>query len=527
MDGRELSEARRFPRCCVATPHHLASSAGLAVLASGGNAIDAVVAANLTLGVVAPYLCGYGGDLFALVWREGEGLSAYNGSGRSGADAAVEAVRRAAGADSMPAMGPLPITVPGAVRGWFDLLERFGTRSFAELAPSAVRLARDGFPLSARGALALELSKRRFEPLREGSAAAWWEVYGDAQPRAMLRQPGMARTIQALASEGPEAYYLGPIAQAIAETVGSLGGFVGVQDLAEHRGDWIAPLVGPYRDVDVVQLPPNTQGVTVLEALRIVEATGPLPREGVERHHLLLEATKLALSDRDAFVTDPEHMRVDPSSLYAPERVAERARRIDPARAGAPDPGRVAVGGTAFLCAADADGTMISLIQSNYMGFGSGVTVPGWGINLHDRGAFFSLRPDHANVVAPRKRTLHTLIPAMAMREGRPWLVFGTMGGDGQAQIHVQLMARMIDDREDPQRTIDAPRWIVSSRDWSVTADARFGPDVLERLRALGHQVSTSAWFDPVFGHAHAIEVTETGYAGATDPRAEGAVLGM
>jgi len=226
MHGRELSEARRFPRGCVATPHHLASSAGLAVLAGGGNAVEAAVAANLALGVVAPYLCGYGGDLFALIWREGEGLAAYNGSGRAPASATVDAVRAAAGADAMPAEGAVPVTVPGAVRGWFDLLERFGIRPFGELAEAALRLAEEGFALSMLGATAIERAKRRFEPFRGGSSAAWWDAYGEAAPDMVLRQPGLARTIRALAEAGPDAYYRGDLAAALVETVAGLGGLL-------------------------------------------------------------------------------------------------------------------------------------------------------------------------------------------------------------------------------------------------------------------------------------------------------------
>ncbi len=524
MDVRGLSEAKRFPRGCVATPHHLASAAGLAVLASGGNAVDAAIGANLALGVVAPFLCGYGGDLFALVWREGEGFSAYNGSGRAPAAATVDAMRAAAGADEMPSEGPLPVTVPGAARGWFDLLERFGTRSFGDLAAAAVRLAEDGFPLTARGAASIELSKSRFESMRGGE---WWDVYGQLRPGATLRQPGLARTIRALADDGPSAFYEGEVARAVVDTVAGLGGLLRAADMAAHRGDWVEPLSAPYRGVEVVELPPNTQGVTALEALGVVEAFGPLPAEGVDRHHLLIEAVKLAIADRDAFVTDPDHMRVDPASLLDAGHVSERAGRIDPARAGNPMGARAARGGTAYMCAADAEGTLVSLIQSNWMGFGSGVTVPGWGINLHNRGNFFSLDPDHANVVAPRKRTLHTLIPAMAMRDGRPWMVLGTMGGDGQAQTHLQLLVKMVDDAEDPQRAIDAPRWVVSPKDWSVVADERFGQQVLDGLRERGHDVTTNAWFAGAFGHAHAIQVLPNGYAGATDPRSEGAVLGL
>jgi gamma-glutamyltranspeptidase / glutathione hydrolase len=513
-------EARRFPSACVASPHHLASAAGLAVLASGGNALDAAVATNLTLGVVTPYLCGYGGDLFALIWNGG--LHAYNGSGRASAAATLDAVRDAARSNRVPAQGPLAVTVPGAVEAWFVLLERFGTRPFATLAEWALRFARDGFPLSAQGAGRIARARESL-----GWSAPWRAVYDAASPGKRLLQADLARTIEALCAEGPAVYYRGPIAEAIASHVRSVGGFLSPDDLAEHHGDWVRPVATTYRDVDVIELPPNTQGVAVLEALNIVQAMGRLPADGPDRQHLLIEAIKGALADLDGFVTDPDFMPVPAERLVSTAWAKDRAKRIDRAAASAPVPGPAAAGGTAYLCAADGQGMCVSLIQSNYMGFGSGVTVPGWGINLQNRGAMFSLDPSHANAIAPRKRTLHTLIPAMALRGGRPWLTFGTMGGLGQAQTHLQLLAWIVDDRHDIQRAIDAPRWIVSPQDWSVTAESRFEPHVVEGLRQRGHRVDLAQGYDSLMGHAHAIEVIEGGYAGATDPRTEGAVLGL
>jgi gamma-glutamyltranspeptidase/glutathione hydrolase len=516
----EAPEALRYPEACVASPHHLASQVGLDVLASGGNALDAAIATNLTLGVVLPYLCGYGGDVFALVWKEE--LFAYNGSGRAPASATVEAVRTAAGSGRMPMFGPLSVTVPGAVAGWFDLLERFGTRSFQELAAPAVGYARTGFVLSAPAMQSIERARDRF-----AWSDSWQAVYGSAREGDMLRQPDLSRTIERVAEGGAEAYYRGPIAEAIAGRIRSLGGLMDPQDLASHRGDWISPLSTRYRDVEVFELPPNTQGVAALEALNILQALGPLPPEGPDRQHSMLEAMKLSLADRNEHVTDAAAMRLSPDRLAAPSWAAERASFIDPGRAAQPAPVRPAMGGTAYLCAADANGMLVSLIQSNYMGFGSGVTVPDWGINLQNRGAFFSLDPSHVNVVAPRKRTLHTLIPAMAFRRGRPWMAFGAMGGDGQAQTHLQLLARIVDDGEDVQRAIHAPRWVVSPADWSVTAESRFDPGLLDELRRRGHRLSVTQEFDSSMGHAHAIQVTDAGYAAATDPRAEGAALGL
>ena len=482
--------------------------------------MDAAVATNLTLGVVTPYLCGLGGDLFALVWREGP--FAYNGSGRAPIAATVDAVREAAGTDVMPSRGPHTVTVPGAVEAWFILLDRFGTRSFSDLARPALRYARDGFPLTGHAAGILERARQAFDAYPE-----WQAVYAEAGPHSLLRQPGLARTIETLREDGPDAYYRGPIAETTVDHLRSLGALMTLEDLAGHRGGWVDPIRTTYRHVELLELPPNTQGVTALEALNIIEASGALPIEGPDRQHLLLESTKLALADRDRYVTDPDHMSVPPASLVSREWAVERARSIDRARAGRPVAGRFVESGTAYICAADQNGLLVSLIQSNYSGFGSGVTVPGWGINLQNRGAIFSLDPTHVNVIAPRKRTLHTLIPALALRDARPWLVFGTMGGHGQAQIHVQLLVRMVDDGIDPQAAIAAPRWALSTSDWSVVAESRFGPGLLAELSRRGHRVSVAGEFDSQLGHSHAVVLEEHGYAGATDPRAEGAVLGL
>ncbi|HYZ90953.1 MAG TPA: gamma-glutamyltransferase [Actinomycetota bacterium] len=526
-----MSEPKRFPSGAVASPHYLASSAGLAVLADGGNALDAAIATNLVLGVVTPYMCGYGGDLFALIWappgRGGgakDGLHAYNGSGRAPAAATLEAVRGAAGSDRMPGAGPLTVSVPGAVEAWFKLLERFGTRSFADLAARASRYAHDGFPLSAKAAGYIGASASIYT---DDWAQAWRSVYADAKAGARLRQPDLARTIDVLRAEGPEPYYRGSIGEAIARTLRGHGALMDVEDLAQHAGDWVEPLSTSYRGVDVYELPPNSQGVVALEALNILEDLDLGPSGSASRVHVLIEAVKLALADRNAYVTDPGYMRTPAAELASKEWARRRRAEIDPDRASAPTTGRAAVGGTIYLCAADADGMLVSLIQSNYVGFGSGVSVPGWGINLQNRGAYFSLDPSHTNAIAPRKRTMHTLMPAMAFRDGSPWLVFGSMGGDGQAQTHVQFLNHVIDDGGNIQDAIDAARWVVSPSDWSIAAESRVGEAVMRALRVRGHTIDAVGPYETQMGHAHAIEVTDDGYIAATDPRAEGAALGQ
>jgi len=342
----------------------------------------------------------------------------------------------------------------------------------------------------------------------------------------VLRQPAMARTIECLASDGPDAYYHGPIADAIATAVQAAGGALTTDDLAAHTGRFAEPLRAPYREVEIAELPPPTQGVTALEALRILDGTR-LPAEGADRQHRLVEATTLALADREQYVSDPDAMPVPAATLLADEWVEGRRRILDPARAAAEVTGAGRRGGTAYLCAADADGLLVSLIQSNFLAFGSGVHVPEWGINLNNRGSSFSLDPTSVNVLAPSKLPMHTLIPAMALRGGEPWLVFGSMGGDAQAQVHVQLMAHVVDDGADPQVAIDAPRWRVEPASGQLLSERRFPPELLDDLRTRGHTVQTVRSLDSGMGHAHAILRTPGGYAIATDPRAEGAALGL
>ena len=508
----------RFPRGAVASPHYLASAAGLSVLADGGNAVDAIIAANLALGVVAPYFCGYGGDLFAIVW-DGS-LSGYLGSGRSPATATIEGVRARSGGDHMPVFGPDSVTVPGGVAGWFDLLARWGTREFGELAQAAVRYARDGFEVTPLGAGAIAEGIGMYRAFPD-----WQAVYGDVELGSCLQQPALARTIEKLAADGPDAYYRGPIADAIAAAVQHGGGSLTAADLRAHAGEWVAPMSAQYRDLEVAELPPPTQGVTVLEALRILDAD-ELPDPGPEREHRLIEALKQSLADRDRWVTDPADMPCPATELLTDQWVDARRAAIRATHATAPDPGVPQPGGTAYLCAADANGLLVSLIQSNFVHFGSGVHVPEWGINLNNRGFSFSLDESRPNVFAPGKHPMHTLIPALALRDGEPFLVFGSMGGDAQAAVHVQLLAHVVDDGLDPAAAIAAPRWRVDPGTWSVRAEARFDDALVDGLRILGHEVIDAPSYDSGMGHAHAVWPTTAGWGATFDPRSEGAALG-
>ncbi len=523
--------ARRFPRGAVASPHHLASVAGQAVLTDGGNAVDAAVAANLVLAVVTPYYCGVGGDLLAIVWDGGaNGLTSI---GRAPAGASVDAVRAAIaagygdstvahpGTAGMPMFGALPVTVPGAVAGWFALLERWGTRSFGDLVQAAHRLAVDGFDVEPAVGAKVAAAARRF-----GEDPVWMEHYGRMRSGRRFVQADLATTLAALAEEGPDVVYRGRMAERIAETLQARGSSMSVADLASHEVERPEPLSGRFRTVDVLELPPPTQGVTALTALGILDALGSLPDDPGLALHLQVEAVRAAMADRQDHLADPDAMRTSPAALLARERLSSMAAAIDPARAGTWPPARPAPGGTAYLCAADDDGMLVSLIQSNFVGFGSGVVVPGTGIGLHDRGAHFSLDPGHPAVIAGGKRPMHTLIPALALREKEPWLVFGTMGGDAQPQIHQQLLSALLDRGLELRQALEAPRFVVDVADGSVAVESRFPTAVVAGLTDRGHEVSRLDAYDDRAGHAHAITVTPHGYAAASDPRCDGAAVG-
>lgn len=527
-----MTSTRWFPRGAVASPHHLATAAGQAVLAGGGNAIDAAVAANLVLSVVTPYHCGVGGDLLAIVWDgRANGVMSI---GRAPQGATPDALRAAIvaghgdpevsmpGTSGMPIRGALPVTVPGATAGWFHLLERWGSRSFGDLATSATALALDGFPVSPHGA---EHVKRARPGLRD--QPGWADTYGTMRAGERFVQPELATTLGLIADLGPYVMYEGELADRMVATLQTYGSTMTVEDLAAHRVEEVAPLSSRYRGVEVLELPPPTQGITALTALGILEALGPLPEDPRLATHLQVEAIRAAMADRQDHLADPDAMTVTPEALLQPDRLRAMAGRIDPDRSGPWPPARPAPGGTAYLCAADGDGLMVSLIQSNFVGFGSGVVVPGTGIGLHDRGARFSLDPDDDAAIAPGRRPLHTLIPGLALRDGTPWLVFGTMGADAQAQIHVQLLGHLVDRGLDVQSAIDAPRFVVDVADGSVAAESRMPTALIAGLTDRGHQVRMLGAYDHGAGHAHAIEVTASGYAGGTDPRAEGAISGV
>jgi gamma-glutamyltranspeptidase/glutathione hydrolase len=535
----------RGARGAVVGPHHLASAAGLSILAAGGHAVDAAIATNAVLAVVMPNGCGIGGDAFWLIWSEADArLEALNGSGRSAASASAEALR-AGGLERLPRRGPLSVTVPGAIRSWRDAHARFGRLPLGDVLSPAVELARDGFPAWDGFIEAVERTaplvssfdvddgfERVFRPNRR----PW-------RPGERVRLPALARTLERLASVGLDDFYEGAIAARQAAALETAGSPIRLDDLRAHASTWCEPIGVDYRGVRAVGHPPNSSGIVALELLATLgrfepppaSAFGPSGVSDAAWIHLGIEAAKLVMADRDRFLCDPEHGTVPVERLLDARYVDELARRIDPRHA-APAPAATVPrgGGTIYLAVVDGEGNAVSLIESNYSGFGSLVVDPETGIHYQNRGSFFSLDRRAQNVLAPRKRPLHTLMPAMLMRDGRPWIVTGSMGGDAQPQIHAQVVSALVDGGVDLATAVGAPRWFVEPAEHfappvEVRAEPRFAPGVLVELGRLGHPVIEVAAFDSALGHAHAIELVDGGpaadggsLAAATDPRSAG-----
>lgn len=526
---RPVTLARRG---MVAAPHYLAAEAGLELLKAGGNAIDAAIAASAMLQVVYPFMCGLGGDVFMLIYDSASGrLHGLNGSGRSASAASIERYREL-GYTEMPTFGIHSVTIPGCASGWGEAAQRFGRLGLAHSLTPAISYAEEGFPVGPGLHAALTVGRDRsdyhpswrthFLPDGEGPAIG-----------SIMRFPTLARTLRTLAQEGPDSFYRGAIADQIAAFFEREGGLITREDLAGHQSDWVTPLSVPFGDLTIYELPPNTQGITALQMLGIIDqlrlGDTPLTPGTI---HLAVEAKKLAFADRAAYLTDPEYMRVDPADLIKPGYLAQRRAHIDPLRA-RPSvyPGGF-TGDTVYLCAADREGNVVSLIQSNYMGFGSGVVVDDTGIVLQNRGAYFSLDASHANALAPGKRTLHTLIPSMALRAGRPAIVFGTMGGDGQAQTHLQVYTALSRFGLNMQQAIEMPRWVhgatYGSEDETLLMEGRFPAETVSALREMGHVVQEGDPWLTTMGYAQGILFDPiTGVMqGGSDPRAEGIAAG-
>jgi gamma-glutamyltranspeptidase/glutathione hydrolase len=512
-----------FARNVVATSQPLAVQAGVAMLVRGGNAIDAALATAIALTVVEPCSNGLGSDLFAILW-DGSELAGLNASGR--APAAVTPSRYA-GMTQIPPRSWEAVTIPGAVSGWVALSQRYGKLRFADLFEPAIGYARDGYLVSpivaAKWALAAPLMPQDL------GFAEHFLPHGRAPVIAeKFASPDMARTLERIAATRGDAFYRGELAQAMVAHAQAHGAAHALADFADHTCDWVTPLALDYRGVDVREIPPNGQGIAALMALGIIANfdLAAMPPDSAASQHLQIEAMKLAFADVHRFVSDPRTMEVTPASLLDRDYLAQRARRIDPRRAQDFGPGEPPKGGTVYLCAADANGMMVSLIQSNYMGFGSGVVVPGTGISLQNRGTGFSLQPGHPNEIGGGKRPFHTIIPGFLTDKGAPLAAFGVMGGPIQPPGHVQTLVRMLTYGMNPQAALDAPRWKVNGG-LAVDLESSADPELLAALAALGHR------FEPVpdsymdFGAGQFIVRIEGGYVAASDPRRDGQAAGF
>jgi gamma-glutamyltranspeptidase/glutathione hydrolase len=445
----------------VATSHPLATQVGLDVLKKGGTAVDAAIAANAALGLMEPVSNGVGGDLFAIVWdAKTKKLYGYNGSGRSPKSLTLKYFQDN-GYQEIPALGPLPVNVPGCVDGWFALHDRFGRLSMKDDLAPAIRYAREGFPLTELIAYYWELSAPRLS--KYPGFAEQMTLGGRAPAKGEIwKNPNLASTLEAIANGGRDAFYKGKIAHTIADYMKANGGFLSYEDLASHHGEWVEPVSTNYRGYEVWELPPNGQGIAALQMLNILEGYdfSKIPFGSTKHVHLFVEAKKLAYEDRAKFYADPDFAKAPVDRLISKDYAAERRKLISMDHAlKHVEPGDVALGGdTIYLTTADRWGNMVSLIQSNYRGMGSGMTPPGLGFVLQDRGQLFVLKEGHANTFEPGKRPFHTIIPAFVTKDGQPWLSFGVMGGDMQPQGHVEILMNLIDFGMNLQEAGDAPR---------------------------------------------------------------------
>ena len=518
--------SRRQPvlaRNAVATSQPLAVQAGIAMLQRGGNAVDAALAAAIALTVVEPCSNGIGSDLFAILW-DGRELVGLNASGR--APAAVTP-QRYAGQDEIPPRNWEAVTIPGAVSAWAALSQRFGALPFADLFVPAIRYARDGYAVSPVVAEKWAAAEKVL-PHDLGFAEHFLPRGRAPVAGEMWSCPAMAQTLESIAATRGDAFYRGELAQKMVAHAHANGALHALSDFAEHTVDWVVPLGIDCAGTTVHEIPPNGQGIAALLALGILRAFDlkSMAPDSVASQHLQIEAMKLAFADAYRYVSDPRTMALAPSALLDPEYLASRARLVDPKRAQDFGPGDPPRGGTVYLCAADERGMIVSLIQSNYMGFGSGVVVPGTGISLQNRGVGFSLQAGHPNEIGGGKRPFHTIIPGFLTRGGMPLGAFGVMGGPIQPPGHVQTMVRLLVHGMNPQAVLDAPRWKLNGG-MSVDLEGSASPQLRAGLISLGHRIDVVADSYMDFGAGQIILRTDGGYAAASDPRRDGQAAGF
>lgn len=528
-----------FARNIVSTSHPLAAQAGLRMLWKGGNAVDAAIAAAATITVVEPVSCGLGGDAFALVWDGGK-LHGLNASGVSPAAWNVDYFRRKYGEEHglarQPKRGWDAVTVPGVIAGWEALHAKFGSLPFADLMAPAIEIAERGHAVAS--IVSYKWKAAVPELANQPGFADVFMPHGRApEVGELVRFPGHAKTLRMLAEHGPRAYYEGEIAERIAACARDGGAALTMDDLRSYRADWVEPISKDYRGYTVHEIPPNGQGIAALIALGILDKfdVSALTVDRIESQHLQIEAMKLAFADVYRYVADPRSMEVTPEQMLDDAYLTERARLIDPAKATQFNFGMPKAGGTIYMSVADERGMMVSFIQSNYMGFGSGVVVPGLGISMQNRGCGFSMDPKSANVVEGRKRPFHTIIPAFLTQQvgdkREAVMSFGVMGGDMQPQGHLQSIVRMLDYGQQPQAACDAPRWKVN-RDFTIDVEATLDPETARALEGLGHTIKSID--DPYmdFGSGQYIwkldsKDPERGYVAASDSRRDGLAAGF
>lgn len=476
----------------VATSQPLAAQAGLAILKQGGNAVDAAVATAAALTVVEPTGCGLGGDAFAIVWDGGR-MHGLNASGPSPRALTLDAIRKL-GHDAMPRYGMAPVTVPGLPAGWAALSEKFGALPFEELMQPAIDLAHDGFPVSPTISQLWKKAEIIYRNELNDQADSWLKVFapGGHSPEAgdIFVSEAHARTLERIGATRARDFYSGETAHAIDRFSRQRGGFLRAEDLAGYTPEWVCPVSVNYRGFDIWEMPPNGQGLVVLMALNILSKFEIAGQDPVETLHRQIEAIKLATTDGRAYITQQDAMTVSMDALLSSAYADER-RQLIGERALSPEPGKPEQGGTVYLACADAQGMMISYIQSNFEGFGSGMVVPGTGIALQNRGTHFSLDPRHGNCLQPGKKTFHTIIPGFISKDGLPLGPFGVMGGFMQPQAHVQVLMNMIDFKLNPQAALDSPRW-----QWmggkTVGLEQNVPNTIAQALASRGHNIELS-----------------------------------
>jgi gamma-glutamyltranspeptidase/glutathione hydrolase len=511
-----------FARNVVATSQPLAAQAGLRMLMDGGNAVDAALAAAIALTVVEPTGNGIGSDAFAIVW-DGKDLHGLNGSGRS---PRAWSPKRFAGREAMPGAGWDTVTVPGAVDAWVSLWRRWGKLAFADLFQPAISYARDGFAVSPLTAKRWQDAQTLYPDFAE-IQRTFFPGGRAPRPGELFRCPEQAETLAAIAASEGEVFYRGALAEAMAACAAAGGGSLTRGDLDDHRSEWVKPLSVDFEGVRLHEIPPNGQGIAALIALGILRylGIGKYPVGSADGIHLQIEAMKSAFAEVFRHVADTDHMHLPPADLLQEDLLAAKASAIRLDRAAAPGPAAPARGGTVYLAAADRTGMMVSYIQSNFIGFGSGIVVPGTGISLHNRGCGFVLDRGHPNEAGGGKRPFHTIIPGFVTRGGQPVMSFGVMGAHMQPQGHVQVMVRVFGHGQNPQAACDAPRWHVAP-DGGVDLEPGFPDELVQGLRRKGHAVSTNAP-ESLFGGGQLIYRLEDGYAAASDPRKDGQAVGF